>query len=982
MDVNSTLEELDAEIAALEARLAFTAEHHPDRVNALDRQSFLHHIKYNKTNEPQHIEEAIRCSYAAATAMNFDTPELYDIGRIWSHLSSWLSLAFAETGRSDDIKLAIIVGESALEHFQEHTQAWRIEVGNLSVAWFRKATNTPNIGVINEAVEKQEELLGLTNENDKIRSQMLSDIGNSIAARFTQTKEVSDLEQAIKYGYRAVEEINDETNQSMVHNNLSRHLFDHYQATGISQSLDEAIKLSTNSLASPSANLRARVRHMCNFGVYLHQKCLRYKDTKPSASLEILEQAIKSGKDALRLLVDCTPPGSKDDWSNLLNMLGAWLGTKLKITNETKYGKDGAEFLQRSLELMPPNHPERPRAIRNLAHLHEVQFQILRRNGNQDQALEQLDKAIQYGKDILNAIPEDHPDIGEHYKNLAVMLVSKDQIRDDAEAYILAKKYLIVAAGVENAPPLVRISASIQAGLYRWEDKAYLEAHQHLQAAVELLPRLNPREMSTADLQLALREVSGLASTATALALAAGRPSIEALQSLEAAHGLISGLFMSSKSDISKLKDRDLGLALNYEHIRTQVSQLAREQSQSEVSSSTIQSRQSLLKQLAAKEDEIRKLEGFERFQESLEEEDFKALACDGPVITINVARNRSDAIIVTAKGISTISLPDCKYKILEEKLTLFGDLGNENRRDAVPRRKFAAKETPSEALMWLWTTTVKPVLDATELNSSKRVWWITTGLAGRAPLHAAGNHLPGSNENTQSRVISSYISSFKALKYAREKAALEIHKPKMLLITMKSNPLPHKDLDTTHEEKVVQEVFGESLTHLEQADPALVLKELPHHSFVHFACHGFSSVNNPSQNGLLLVKSGQAAILSISDLEAVDLKAGAIAYLSACSTAEQSDLKLMDEAIHLANSFQALGFQHVIGTLWGANDIAAGEVARRFYKNLTVGEGDDGKAIGFEVGIALHEAMVDYKKTLSGTVGVLNWAPFIHIGV
>lgn len=982
MSMESTLQELDAEIAALETRLAVTAVSHPDRVHTLDHQSALYHMKYRKTGEPKYIEEAIRSSQAAIEAMNFETPELYDVGAIWGNLSSWLSLAFGETGRIDDIKLAIEVGESALEYLPDHTKDWCTAVENLSVAWFRKATNTSNIETINEAVEKQEELLSLTSEGEKARSHILSNIGNSLATRYMQTKQLSDLEQAIKYGYQAVEEINDETDQNMVYNNLSSHLFNHYQATGISRSLDEAILASSINLSSPPANLQVRVKYMCNYGVFLHQKCLRFKDSKPSESLEMLELAIKSGKDAFRLLEECPPLAYKDHRSNLLNMLGAWLGTKLKMTNETDCGREGAEFLRRSLELMPLAHPERPRALRNLAHLHEVQFQILQRKGSQKQALEQLEIAIQYGKDILNTIPEDHPEIGEHYKNLAVMLASKDEILDDEETYLLAKKYLILAAGTENAPPLVRISAGIQAGLYRWFDKAYLEAHQHLQAAVEVLPRLNPREMSTADLQLALREVSGLASTATALALAAGRPSVEALQSLEAAHGLISGLFMSSKSDISRLKERDPELALNYEHIRAQVSKLAREQSQSDLSSSTRQSRQSLLKQLAEKEAEIRKLTGFERFQESLEEGDFKALACDGPVITINVARNRSDAIIVTEKDIHTISLPDCTYKILEDKLALFGDLGNENRRDAVPRRKLVAKETPSEALMWLWKTAVKPVLDATELKSSRRVWWITTGLAGRAPLHAAGNHSPASTDNTQSRVVSSYISSFKALRYARERAALKIPKPKMLLVTMKSNPLPHKDLDTSHEEKVVHEVFGESLTHLEQADPALVLEKLPHHSFVHFACHGFSSVNNPAQNGLLLVKTGQAAILSISDLEAVDLKAGAVAYLSACSTAEQSDLKLMDEAIHLANSFQALGFQHVIGTLWGADDTAAGEVARRFYKKLRVDEDRESQAIGFEVGLALHEAMMDYKMTLSGTVDVLKWAPFIHIGV
>jgi hypothetical protein len=696
----------------------------------------------------------------------------------------------------------------------------------------------------------------------------------------------------------------------------------------------------------------------------------------------ISEQGIQCGKDGLHLFENASPMAQKNLRCHLLSMLGAWMGTRLKMTSDLECGREGIEYLRRSLELMQPSHPERPRSLRNLAHLHELQFQILKIKGSQTQALAELEKAIQYGKEILDTIPEGDPEFGEHCKNLAVMLVSKDQELDDPETYRLAKKYLILAAAAENAPPLVRIAAGIQAGLYRWFDKAYLEAHQHLQGAVAILPRLNPEEMSRDDLQLALREISGLASTATAIALAAGRPGAEALQSLEAAHGVISGLFMSSKSDISKLMERDTNLAQTYENIRLKLLQVTRQQSSAGGYSDTKQIQQKLLKDMAMTEAKIRRLAGFERFQESLTEEDFKALACDGPIIAINVARNRSDAIIVTSQDICTVNLPNCDYKTLEEKLILFGDSGNEARRNAVPRRQNASKENPPGALTWLWTAVVKPVLDSTKLTPSRRVWWITTGLGGRAPLHAAGNHSTGSTENTQSHVISSYISSIKALRYARERAAQKNSRKKMLLVTMKSNPPPHKNLDTRHEEEVVHDVFGQFVTHLQQPDPASVLESLPDHSFVHFACHGFSSVNNPAQNGLLLVENGNPAILSISDLEKIDLKAGAIAYLSACSTAEQSDLKLADEAIHLANSFQALGFQHVIGTLWGADDTAAGEVARRFYQKLRVEAAERGGGIGSDVGLALHEALTEYKETLNGAEDILKWAPFIHIGI
>jgi hypothetical protein len=90
----------------------------------------------------------------------------------------------------------------------------------------------------------------------------------------------------------------------------------------------------------------------------------------------------------------------------------------------------------------------------------------------------------------------------------------------------------------------------------------------------------------------------------------------------------------------------------------------------------------------------------------------------------------------------------------------------------------------------------------------------------------------------------------------------------------------------------------------------------------------------------------------------------------------------LADEAINLANSFQALGFQHVIGTLWGADDTAAGEVARRSYQKLRVEADERNSGIGSDVGLALHETLTEYKETLNGLKDILKWAPFIQIGV
>ncbi|KAF0318865.1 TPR domain-containing protein [Colletotrichum asianum] len=199
----------------------------------------------------------------------------------------------------------------------------------------------------------------------------------------------------------------------------------------------------------------------------------------------------------------------------------------------------------------------------------------------------------------------------------------------------------------------------------------------------------------------------------------------------------------------------------------------------------------------------------------------------------------------------------------------------------------------------------------------------------------------------------------------------------------MSTNPPPHRHLNTIYEEEAIGAIFGaDKLLHLAQSDPGSVLKKIPEFSFMHFACHGASINNNPNRSGLVLVKDGKSVDLTIANLEEIELKEGSVAYLSACSTAQQADSKLAGEAIHLANSFQALGFRHVIGTMWGADDTTAGEVARRFYKKLmspteiSIGDGQ------LNAATALHEAVKECRLASRGQNCVLKWGPFIHVGI
>ena len=62
-----------------------------------------------------------------------------------------------------------------------------------------------------------------------------------------------------------------------------------------------------------------------------------------------------------------------------------------------------------------------------------------------------------------------------------------------------------------------------------------------------------------------------------------------------------------------------------------------------------------------------------------------------------------------------------------------------------------------------------------------------------------------------------------------------------------------------------------------------------------------------------------------------LNLRDARLAYLSACSTAENKAADLRDEGIHIVSGFQVAGFPHVVACLWPSIDRVCVEVATGF---------------------------------------------------
>jgi CHAT domain-containing protein len=143
--------------------------------------------------------------------------------------------------------------------------------------------------------------------------------------------------------------------------------------------------------------------------------------------------------------------------------------------------------------------------------------------------------------------------------------------------------------------------------------------------------------------------------------------------------------------------------------------------------------------------------------------------------------------------------------------------------------------------------------------------------------------------------------------------------------------------------------------------------------SWVHFACHRhqnpllfFDSAFELSDGGLDL---SQIASKRLSDVH--------FAFLSACHTAS-APRHLPGEAMHLAAGLQFSGFQSVIATMWGINDLDAPKVVNLTY-NYLFQNGLDQCDLS-EAATALNHAVASLGE--DNTITVDRWAPFVHFGI
>ncbi|RKK87923.1 hypothetical protein BFJ68_g16991 [Fusarium oxysporum] len=810
-------------------------------------------------------------------------------------------------------------------------------------------------------------------------SYLFSKLAIGAYERYMQTGSRDDISKAIDSAKQGIDLVND-SNPWLTQwlNNLGVFLETRYERTGEMKDLEEAIKIvrqAVESTPNDHPDLAARLNNLANMLGRRYERMGEMKD---------LEDSIE----AARRAVESTP----NDHPNLagwLSNLGNKLESRFERTREMKDLEGAIQAARRAVEATPDGCPDQAAMSNNLG------IKLIRRYERTEE-MKDLEEAIETARQAVDSTPDDHPNLAAWLNNAGRfferLYEQTGKMRDLGEA----SAYLLQAWSCLNAVPFHRATAAAKCLELLAIQNRVDQGIDLGRKILDLLPSVHTRTLDRNDQQFVISTYAGVASDLCAFLLSANRLT-EALECLEQGRAIIISQLLDDRADLSSLRHDHLQLANRYQSLVDEVNAPTRQTTPGVVEALLRKRRQEAVAELDMCLKEIRCVPGHERFMLGQTVTEMQECATEGSIVVINITDFRSDAIIVSNNSLRTIVLPELSAS--KARLWVSKDL-------SIKKRSGQRGENDQflDYLSWLWYACVKHIV--AEISASKthpseglpRVWWIGSGLASSMPFHAAGVHTRGSTENAYCRLISSYTPSIKELAYAQNQAkrAQEVLIAQgtntMLIAAMPTSPKGPGDEKAPKEHPRVEEEMREILiltgSHMRTTvytHPSTdqVLEALKTCRIAHFACHGTSDYSDPSNSGLILEKStglderlvqDRLTVQRVSDLR---LRYAQIAYLSACSTAENKAARLSDEVIHVMSGFQVAGFPHVVGCLWPARDSERVEVSKRFY-SLVLQRNQS--ITNNKVASALQEAVMAVRaENLSMP---LNWAQFVHYGV
>ncbi len=857
-----------------------------------------------------------------------------------SNLALAYRVKFLLSNDEEDVAAAIRTGTLAVESAttDEERRGCR---SNLAIARTARFEVFGDAADLDHAVRELRTCLDGVAASDLVPGR-LSNLAASLASRAEITGDRMDLDEAVRLLEQAVTLTNDPREQAEYLSNLAAAHQDRFILSGDTTDLDLEVEAARKAVVTAAEDPIVGPAMRNNLGLALRSRYQRLRRD------EDLDDAVAQFEHAL----GDVPPGAErarylSNQSTALRVRFSRHGRRHDIDEAVRTGAEAV-----GTSGLPSGVAARHRS--NLCAALSSRFGV---TGH----VADLDDACAVGRLASESVPPHDRSRGSIFANLGLALLKRAEHLGREQDLVQAAQAYADAATSPGAPPLVRaISAQacgrVNADLGRWS-----AATEAFGQAISLLGEVANGDLDLDDQSHLLGDLAGLGSAAAAAALADDGDARRALALLERGRGVMLTRLLNVRGDLDELRARDEHLADTFDGLRHELNRAVPAQVEHRPERAARRTR------LARDRDdlvrEIRGIPGHEMFLLPRVTDDLLRSPVDGPVVAINVAAHRCDAVVLSAAGVRSFPLPGLSQAeaIVQANKFLLA-VHDPNTPDA--------DQHITEVLEWLWDAVAADVLD--ELGpllpqggggTPARVWWMPTGALSVLPIHAAGHHdVPG--RSVLDQVVSSYTPALRALHEAAKQEPAAVDLP---LIVAVPNPPGARELPGARSEsEQVASWFSGRATVLvdEDAHREQVLAALLDCTWVHFACHADTDADRPFESSLRL----QDDVLRARELSALRIRSGSLAYLSACTTAF-GGTGLFDEAIHIASVCQLAGFRDVVGTLWRVKDIPAEKMAEWVYRELAE----------LRPAFAVHAAQRGLRERYSGYPHL--WASHVHIG-
>ncbi|KAF8135605.1 TPR-like protein [Boletus edulis] len=1004
------LRDLEDGISTLRDAVDFTPDCHPDKPSRLNNLGLSFKVRFERLGELSDLEHGISTLREALSCL--------------SNLGIFFKARFERLGKLSDLKHAISTLREVVDLTPDGHPDKPSRLSNLGTSFRARFERLGELSDLEHAISTLRDAEDLTPHSHPHKPSMLNNLGNSFITRFERLGELSDLEHAIST-HREADDLtpHGHPDKPTRLNTLGSSFRVRFERLGELSDLEHAISTLREAIDltphdhpdMPSGlnnlgnSLRARFERLgelsdLEHAISTHREAVDVTPDghpdKPSClnnlgnsfRVPISRHAIST----LREAVDVTPHGNPHKLSRL-NNLGTSFITRFERLGELSDLEDAISTLREAVDLTPDGHPDKPSCLNNLGISLITRFDRLGELSN-------LEDAISTLREVVDLTPHGHPHKPGILNNLGNSFKARFQHLGEPSDLENAISLYSHSASVPIGPISVRFRAS-----RNWISCARHMRHPSLlraySIAINLFPQLAWIGLSLTHRYAALKRGADVVREAAAAALDSGFPEL-AVEWLEQGRSIVWGELLQLRNSYEELssahpdharKLRELSAALDN-------AGATREQSLSTFSeltvdamhctTQTLQQDADRHRKLAIERDrliqEIRRLPGCERFFLPKDFSQLRASAHSGPVVILNAAETRCDALILLADVDHVMHVPLPNFN-LQRSVGLQNMLGTllgharatpfDDRKGMPATRGAGSWET---LLSTLFNGVIKPVLDAlafSTVGDLSRIFWCPTGPFVFLPIHAAGlygTQYSSPGHKVSDFVVSSYVPTLTVLAQSNSRVAHsnDLH---FLLVGQPpsdgQDPLRGVAPELRHIRTVVGNPTSACTTLLESSVGTVeeVLGLMKDADWVHFACHGIQDAAKPTDSGLCLANKRR---LKVSDIIGLSRSRGGLAFLSACQTA-MGDEGLTDEAIHIAAGMLFAGYGGVIGTMWSISDRLAPVVARGVYEYLfRNGTRPDHR----EAARALHEAVGRVRE--SGEASFVTWLPFIHVGL